>query len=455
MLLAPSARIRSMPDLLFTPPCGPIRGWRDGDVTRATGIRYAEAARFAPPRAAPDHADVFDAGGWAPSCPQLPSAGLVEALGPGVVNGLPHDEHCQRLSITMPADRRDDEILPVMVWIHGGSYTSGSGDLPTTDPARLVAEQRVVVVTVTYRLGLFGFLGSDEARPANLGLLDQLEAFRWVQRNIRAFGGDPDRVTAFGQSAGADAVAHLMLAPGARELFQGAIIQSAPLGLSRGRRRMNEAMSAVAADLTVETPAAEVADLETATELAAAPFGVLRNMPFGTQYGHAPLPDEDEVAARWAEVAPHFDVLIGNTSQEARLFLDRIPAVARLDRVEIGPLAIGRMLTEVLVIAFNETIYARDARAFARRHVGAGGRAWRYVLSWRVPGNPYGSAHAIDLPLLFENPEVWAPAGVLAGADPTDLARAASSMRRIWGDFAHGRTWRAVRLRRVIRLRRV
>lgn len=454
-MLDRSARIRLMPDLLFTPPCGPIRGWRDGEVTRATGIRYAEAVRFQPPRAAPDHSEVIDADEWAPSCPQLPSAGLVEALGPGVVNGLPHDEHCQRLSITMPADRRDGEVLPVLVWIHGGSYTSGSGDLPTTDPARLVAEQRVIVVTVTYRLGLFGFLGTDEARPANLGLLDQLEAFRWVQRNIRAFGGDPDRVTAFGQSAGGDAVAHLMLVPGAGALFQKAIIQSAPLGLSRGRRRMNEAMAVVAADITADTPAAEVVDLETAAELAAAPFGVLRNMPFGTQYGHAPLPAEDEVTARWATVAPDFDVLIGNTSQEARLFLDRIPVLARLDRVAIGTFAVGRLLTEVLVRAFNETIYARDARAFARRHVRSGGRAWRYVLSWRVRGNPYGSAHAIDLPLLFPDPEVWAPAGVLAGADPADLERASQITRRIWGDFAHGRTWQSVRARRTIRLRRV
>ena len=126
---------------------------------------------------------------------------------------LPGSEDCQRLSITMPADLADDERVPVMVWLHGGSYTSGSGDLAIFDAKALVAENRVIVVSVTYRLGLFGYLATGTGRPANLGLLDQLEAFRWVQRNIGAFGGDPGRVTAFGQSAGGDAVAHLMATP--------------------------------------------------------------------------------------------------------------------------------------------------------------------------------------------------------------------------------------------------
>ena len=124
----------------------------------------------------------------------------------------------------------DGERLPVMVWLHGGSYTSGSGDLAIFDPAVLVAETRVIVVSVTYRLGLFGYLSTSTGRPANLGLLDQIEAFRWVQRNIASFGGDPGRVTAFGQSAGGDAVAHLMATPDAASLFQRAIIQSAPAG---------------------------------------------------------------------------------------------------------------------------------------------------------------------------------------------------------------------------------
>ena len=98
---------------------------------------------------------------------------------------LTYDEHCQRLSVTVPADARPGDALPVMVWIHGGSYTSGAGDAPIFDPAALVREQHVVVVSVTYRLGLLGYLGDADGRPANLGLLDQLEALRWVSRSQR------------------------------------------------------------------------------------------------------------------------------------------------------------------------------------------------------------------------------------------------------------------------------
>ncbi|WP_165689049.1 carboxylesterase family protein, partial [Mycobacteroides abscessus] len=100
-----------------------------------------------------------------------------------------------------------------------------------------------VFVSVTFRLGILGFLGDGESVPANLGLLDLAESLRWVQRNIAAFGGDPDLVTVFGQSAGGDAAAHLMISEGTAGLFRRAIIQSAPLGLSRGRARMNRAMT--------------------------------------------------------------------------------------------------------------------------------------------------------------------------------------------------------------------
>ena len=224
----------------FTPPCGPVHGWADGDVVRTTGIPYAVAGRFTAPTPAPDWAEPLKATAPAPACPQVSSPFLEDVLG-GAMGDLPRDEHCQRLSITLPRDLAEEEQLPVMVWIHGGSYTTGAGDAPIMDPARLVAEQRVVVVSVTYRLGLFGYLGWGHHRPANLGLLDQLEAFRWVGRNIAAFGGDRHRVTAFGQSAGADAVAHLMAVPEAPSLFSRAILQSPPLGITRGRAGMNAA----------------------------------------------------------------------------------------------------------------------------------------------------------------------------------------------------------------------
>ena len=123
----------------------------------------------------------------------------------------------------------------------------------------LVAEQRVITGDVTDRPGMSGFLGVPEAGiPANLGLLDLIEALRWVQENIAAFGGDPENVTAWGESAGADAVAHLMIAEGAQGLFRRAIIQSAPFGLMRGREAMTNALGAVAAEVPADAPPQEL-----------------------------------------------------------------------------------------------------------------------------------------------------------------------------------------------------
>ena len=242
----------------------------------------------------------------------------------------------------MPAGLAANERVPVMVWLHGGSYTSGSGDLAIFDPKALVAENRVIVVSVTYRLGLFGYLATGTGRPANLGLLDQLEAFRWVQRNIGAFGGDPGRVTAFGQSAGGDAVAHLMATPEAPALFQRAIIQSAPLGITRGREKMSTAMGIAAETVTEDTPAMDVVEIEGHVSQVARKFGLIAAMPFGTQYGHAPLPPESGIEDAWNATAPGIEVLIGHTSEEARLFLPRNRAVSRLAKVPVLGAAVGQ-----------------------------------------------------------------------------------------------------------------
>jgi para-nitrobenzyl esterase len=417
----------------FYPPCGPVLGWRDGVVLRATGIPYATAARFQPPVAAPDKTEVFSATSPAPACPQGPVPFLDDVLGTRY-GELPGSEDCQNLSITMPADLAPGERLPVMVWIHGGSYTTGSGDLAIFDPAGLVAENRVVVVSVTYRLGLFGFLATRNGRPANLGLLDQLEAFRWVRRNIAAFGGDPDRVTAFGQSAGGDAIAHLMATPEAPSLFQRAIIQSAPLGIARGRARMNHAMGIAAEAVTEETPAMDVVALEQHVAQVARRFGLLAAMPFGTQYGHAPLPEEHAIEAAWNRSAPDIEVLIGYTSEEARLFLPRSPLLMRLGRVPLAGAAAVRAVDRVV----TEAVYGRAARRFARRHARAGGKAHSYVLHWHAPGNIYGSAHTIDLPLLFGNRSTWDGVGLIAGAPWEEVHDAGRQVRSLWAAFARG-----------------
>lgn len=419
--------------LLFHPPCGPVAGWRDGEVIRASGIPYAEAARFQPPVQVPDWTSELSATSLSPACPQAPVPFLDDVLGTRY-GELPGSEDCQNLSITMPGDVRPDEKLPVMVWIHGGSYTTGSGDLAIFDPARLVAENRVIVVSVTYRLGLFGFLATPAGRPGNLGLLDQLEAFRWVRRNIQAFGGDPRRVTAFGQSAGGDAIAHLMATPEAPTLFQRAIIQSAPLGITRGRAKMNHAMGIAAESVTEQTPAMDVVAVEEQVTQVAKKFGMLAAMPFGTQYGHDPLPEEAGIEAAWDRTAPGIEVLIGHTSEEARLFLPRSPRLMRLAGIPL----VGQHAVRAIDWVVTETVYGRATRRFARRHAKAGGNAHRYLLIWHAPGNIFGAAHTVDLPLLLGTRETWDGVGLIAGARWEDVEAAGRKMRALWAGFARG-----------------
>uniref|UniRef100_A0A7N6AJR3 Carboxylic ester hydrolase n=1 Tax=Anabas testudineus TaxID=64144 RepID=A0A7N6AJR3_ANATE len=134
-------------------------------------------------------------------------------------------EDCLYVNIYTPANRAHDAKLPVMVWIHGGGYTMGSASI--YDGSALAAYQDVVVVLIQYRLGLLGFLSTgDEHMPGNLGLLDQVQALKWIQQHIHNFGGDPDLVTIFGESAGGVSVSLLLLSPLSEGLFHRAISES-------------------------------------------------------------------------------------------------------------------------------------------------------------------------------------------------------------------------------------
>ncbi|MBH8570938.1 carboxylesterase/lipase family protein [Microvirga sp. STS02] len=414
----------------FHTPAGLIIGRVDGPVVRATGIRYALAARFCPPESQPPATVPIYATAPAPACPQLADPRVDQVLGE-LFAALRFDEDCLRLSITRPADYRAGETLPVIVWVHGGSYVSGAGDLAIYDPAVWVAEQRVVFVAVTYRLGLFGFLGSGST-PPNLGLLDLLEALRWVQRNIAAFGGDPALVTMFGHSSGADAIAQLMLVPGAPGLFRRVMLHSAPLGLTRGRQRMLRAMSRAVGEIPTTASTDEVLARESAVVKAARWQGLKSGMPFGPQYGAAPLPPETEIEASWAAVAPHIDVLIGATAEETRFFAVIDPTFNWLQRL---PLAGGR-LVRLLTETTSCRIYLDPARAFAEQQVRAGGRAYRFLLTYQPPGSPFGAAHVVDLPLLLGTQASWAATPLLGQANWEEFDAAGRQVRQLWADFA-------------------
>ena len=140
----------------------------------------------------------------------------------------PHSEDCLTLTVWTPA--ADSAKRPVLVWIHGGAFSSGAGSLPWYSGEQFAARDDIVAVSINYRLGALGFLYLPGISGGNLGLLDQIAALRFVRENIAAFGGDPDNITVVGQSAGAASIAILLTMPEAQGLFRRAIMQSTPFG---------------------------------------------------------------------------------------------------------------------------------------------------------------------------------------------------------------------------------
>lgn len=233
LVLASCTALRPAP--LAITDSGRVEGaWSQG-IAAFRGIPYAAAPvgalRWRAPQPAPQWLGTRAAQRYAPSCAQ-PESTLMP-LPPGGSS-----EDCLTLNVLTPSLGKADAALPVMVWIHGGGYVQGSGNDPMLNSPTL-AGRGVVLVTVNYRLNVFGFM----AHPAlavpgepigNYGLMDVVAALRWVRRNIGAFGGDPHNVTIFGESAGADLVNHLMVLPSAAGLFHKAISQSSSVGLAPG-----------------------------------------------------------------------------------------------------------------------------------------------------------------------------------------------------------------------------
>ena len=424
-------------------PFGEFAAVDDGEVTRIRNIRYAGAERFAAP--VPVEPDPHEASGrqfQRLACPQ-PSAASDVLFG-GPLRGVDLDEDCLRLSITRPSDSTGDP-LPVMVWVHGGSYVSGAGDLGGYDPRALVLEQGVMVVTVTYRLGVLGFLGDGEpgGRPANLGLLDLIAALRWVRERIGGFGGDPEQVTVFGESSGADAIAHLLAVPGTHELVTRVILQSAPFGIRKRRERLQERMRRAAGPLARDATLDELFAAQARAARAAAGFGLRSGMPFSPQYGHAPLPPERDVAAGWRRQAPGLDVLVCSTTEEAAFFLELAPTLRALAAKPV----VGPVIRFGLVRVVTGAVYTWSGRRFARLLARSGARVQVARFDGRPADSRIGSAHAIDLALLFPNPPAWGPAPLLAPHGAESLVEAGAPMRAAWGEFARTGRIAASRIR--------
>jgi para-nitrobenzyl esterase len=351
--------------------------------------------------------------------------------------------------------------LPVMVWIHGGGYVYGwSGD-PLFDGATL-ARDGVVVVTFNYRLGAEGF-GHFPGAPANRGLLDQIAALRWVQDNIAAFGGDPGRVTVFGESAGAGSIAALMVMPSAAGLFRRAIAQSVA-GLYFTEALAADIATSITAHVGVRCAAGELAQLPP-SRLSAAADEVAGTMAANPRWGQAahlqapfaPVVDGEVLpAAPWHALADGaasgVELIVGHTRDEYRLFVvvkgelgeitpEQTDAALRLLAPDPGAYRAAHSSagTERLYeLLHSDRLFRMPSLHLAEAHH-LHGPTHLYELTWGAPGmggGVLGACHGLGLPLTFGNLTAGAAAFLIGQAPPPEAAELATRVRAAWTAFA-------------------
>lgn len=264
---------------------GRLQGSRDGDVLRFAGIPFAKATRWHMPEPADPWSGICDARRYRSIAVQDPEQ--IDILKGPVA---PQSEDCLFLNIWTPAC--DSNKRAVLFWIHGGGFVTGSGQIGAYEGTHLAARGDVVVVTINYRLGAFGFLNLRDATDGKVpgtgaeGLADQVAALRWVRDNIAAFGGDPGNVTIFGESAGSGSVCALMAAPSAKGLFHKAICESGAAHLGMAREKSAEIARQVLARLgCADDPAkalsASAGDLFKAQHAVATESGGRPGLVFG------------------------------------------------------------------------------------------------------------------------------------------------------------------------------
>lgn len=396
---------------------------RDG-LIHARGIRYAEAGRFEAPTLLPVPTTPTSAIERGPKCPQ--NSSWFDAAGP-LGKELSPSEDCLVLSVTAPEGASS---APVMAWIHGGAYIVGSGQAIKYDPDAL-ARLGVVVVNISYRLGMFGYLSPDPT-AGNFGVRDQITALEWIAANIATFGGDPSNVTVFGQSAGGDSICSLLTADGTEGLFRRAILQSPPLGLRHERVKIADAMRERFHALAGTDPAGlsvtQLLEMEPQVREAAKGMGVGSHMPFSPIPGIAPVPAEDAVDDRLRSAASRVELMVGWAKNDAGPFLQMTSVAGRLDH--LGPLA--SPARHVADHALTEVVFSGAITKFVDHWRVLGGKALTYRFDWAPQGSKLGACHCIELPFLFDND--WSDAPMLAGQRPP--AELGELLRQTWVDFA-------------------
>jgi para-nitrobenzyl esterase len=448
---------------------GRLRGVERDGVAAFHRVPYGANAlgshRFrapAPVRAWSGVRDAARPGG--PNAPQSAAARVLPGLDLGpFLGGWEPGEEFLTANIWSPDP---GAALPVMVFLHGGSFVSGSGSLPLYDGARLAA-RGVVPVTVNYRLGVEGFVPLPGGE-ANVGLRDQIAALAWVRENIAAFGGDPGRITVFGQSAGAMSIAALLGSPAARGLFHRAILQSgntathsleygAQLAAALARIAGTEPTRAhfaqldpselVAAQLRLsqDTGAIDLTGLEeTRAVTAIAPFGLVRD---GETVADSPL----EAAA-----ACPVDLLAGTNSDEINLWLEPAGILDAITEDALAPIAprAGQSAAELITAyrqaapgaspghlyaaMMTDSAFRRPTLTLLDRHSAAGGRCYGYEFTEPSPARDgrLGACHLMELPYVFGNLAATGLSGAAGLTGDHPAAELSERIQSAWVGFA-------------------
>lgn len=445
---------------------GPITGAKgevEGrEIWTFKGIPYAappvDDLRWRPPQPVTPWAEPLACTSFGPACPQPAQSELF------YLDAGPTDEDCLYLNVWSPAES-PEERLPVMVWIHGGSFKTGSGSMAVYDGQTLAA-LGVVVVTINYRLGPLGFLAhpalsaeSSEGVSGNYGLLDEIAALRWVQTNIGGFGGDPANVTVFGESAGAISILDLLVSPLAEGLFAKAIVQSGILldhgfgvsttgtlevaetaGEDFAEQSGADATGDVAEQLRAKTPE----ELLAVAEAVAAPSvmeGGLNWKPVADGYVLPDLPSKLWLAGEQRDIP----LLIGSNADEGNTFLAGLTTSADEFEAQMqgvfgayaeealalypitGPDDIvptfSRMLTEV---GFTSTV------RLAARSMSATSPTFVYQFTHVPLKNPLGAFHGVEIPYVFGTVDLFRGLGTIEQVD-RDLS---AEIMGYWTRFA-------------------
>ncbi|MEK5027247.1 carboxylesterase/lipase family protein [Paenibacillus sp. FSL M7-1046] len=365
-----------------------------------------------------------------------------------------YSEDCLYLNIWSPA--AEGEALPVMVWIHGGTFVTGAGSQPMFEGTHMASKGKVIVVTVNYRLGPFGFMHLSPfggGLASNAGLLDQIAALQWVQGNIAAFGGDPKRVTLFGESAGSMSIAALLAMPAAQGLFAGAIMQSGAAQTLKAQQG-EEIGAAFLAELGIR-PGGDTTLLDTLPAeqiLKAAGAMVYKLSGNAMSMLFQPVIEPDTLPADPAQaiaegVASGIPLVIGTNLHEGNLFFRGSGSAENFDQsLQSLEMMMGVENLAELALHYPKTVEGQadfltdlffwdsSISIAERQHRYA--PVWMYRFDWTIPGHPLleKAVHGAEICYVFNNLSHMAHYGVEVTPAMESLSDA---MLNAWTAFAH------------------